>query len=340
MGVLDNEGLAHFWGKVRAALAGKQDTITAGDGVSQVGSTISVTTPVRGIVTQAEFDALPEERRNKGLYVIPGDDSGDCPGGASGQTETHMVIFQESGIFDPAEYGLEAGDLVKITAVAGGQGGAGTSSGRQGASAGTGAGGVNSSLVIATVGENGTLRAGGLGGIANTQYAESGGGGGGGGYGGGGGGGSGVSNFRYAGGGGAAGAVEHKTVALADSNPIPVTVGGGSGPTTFRTFDSSRPIKPTNLGGSSSFGTLLTASGLGTQGGLNGTASGNNAGDKAVNGGSGGINGSPGNDGGCGYIPGGGGGGGGYVIPNSALHTKIIGNFAPGRGVVVVEWEK
>lgn len=82
MGVLDNEGLAHFWGKVKDALSGKQDTITAGDGVSQTGSTISVTTPVRGIVTQAEFDALPEERRNKGLYVIPGGGSGGSGGSA------------------------------------------------------------------------------------------------------------------------------------------------------------------------------------------------------------------------------------------------------------------
>ena len=81
MGFLDNEGLAHFWGKVKDALSGKQDTITAGDGVSQAGSTISVTTPVRGVVTQAEFDALPEERRNKGLYVIPGG-SGTSGGGS------------------------------------------------------------------------------------------------------------------------------------------------------------------------------------------------------------------------------------------------------------------
>ena len=81
MGFLDNEGLAHFWGKVKDALSGKQDTITAGDGVSQAGSTISITTPVRGVVTQAEFDALPEERRNKGLYVIPGG-SGTSGGGS------------------------------------------------------------------------------------------------------------------------------------------------------------------------------------------------------------------------------------------------------------------
>lgn len=32
----------------------------------------SVTTPVKSILTQEEFDALPEEERNKGLYIIKG----------------------------------------------------------------------------------------------------------------------------------------------------------------------------------------------------------------------------------------------------------------------------
>lgn len=42
---------------------------------------LGVTTPIQGIKTQAEFDALPEEQQNKGLYVISdGESSG---GGAS-----------------------------------------------------------------------------------------------------------------------------------------------------------------------------------------------------------------------------------------------------------------
>lgn len=83
MGVLDNAGLAHFWGKVKDALSGKQDTITAGDGLRKEGDTLSVTTPTRGVVTQAEFDALPEEQRNKGLYVIS--DGGSGGGGPCGE---------------------------------------------------------------------------------------------------------------------------------------------------------------------------------------------------------------------------------------------------------------
>lgn len=89
MGVLDNEGLAHFWGKVKDALSGKQDTITAGDGVSQTGSTISVTTPVCGVVTQAEFDALPQKQRNKGLYVIS--DGGEGGGGSGSAEEIYST---------------------------------------------------------------------------------------------------------------------------------------------------------------------------------------------------------------------------------------------------------
>lgn len=56
--------------------------LIVGDGLSKEGDTLSVTTPVQGIVTQAEFDALPEAQQSKGLYVISdGGDGGD--GGAS-----------------------------------------------------------------------------------------------------------------------------------------------------------------------------------------------------------------------------------------------------------------
>lgn len=81
MGYLDNAGLTYFWGKVKSALAGKQDVIAVGDGLSKEGETLSVTTPVRSIVTQAEFDALPEAQRDKGLYVISDGGSGEGGGG-------------------------------------------------------------------------------------------------------------------------------------------------------------------------------------------------------------------------------------------------------------------
>lgn len=67
--------------------AGSGADLTAGDGVSIQDGEIRVSTPVRGIVTQAEFDALPEERQNSGLFVISDGKDGDGSGGeSSGET--------------------------------------------------------------------------------------------------------------------------------------------------------------------------------------------------------------------------------------------------------------
>ena len=48
-------------------------------------SVLGVTTPVNTILTQTEYDALPEAQRNKGMYVIPeeGDSGGSSGGGAT-----------------------------------------------------------------------------------------------------------------------------------------------------------------------------------------------------------------------------------------------------------------
>jgi len=63
-------------------------TYTPGDGISIQDDTISVDTPVRGIVTQAEFDALAAEQQNKGLYVIDDGKSG-------GSTSCEEIYFTE-----------------------------------------------------------------------------------------------------------------------------------------------------------------------------------------------------------------------------------------------------
>lgn len=47
------------------------DTLVDNDGV------VDVKTPVKGIMTQDEFDALPEDQRNHGVYFIPGNESGE-----------------------------------------------------------------------------------------------------------------------------------------------------------------------------------------------------------------------------------------------------------------------
>lgn len=74
-----------------AALAGKQDTITPGDGLSKEGNTLSVDNPVRGIYTQAEFDALTEEQKASGTYFVDEGQNGGCFGGNSYSTKEVII---------------------------------------------------------------------------------------------------------------------------------------------------------------------------------------------------------------------------------------------------------
>lgn len=73
--------------------AGSGADFTAGDGITIEDDTISVTTPTRGILTQAEFDALPESERNKGLYVV--DDGQSSGGGTTGGTSLDIYSTEE-----------------------------------------------------------------------------------------------------------------------------------------------------------------------------------------------------------------------------------------------------
>lgn len=59
--------------------AGSGSDITPGDGLSKEGDTLNVDNPVRGIMTQAEFDALPEVQKASGTYFVD-----DGQGGGSG----------------------------------------------------------------------------------------------------------------------------------------------------------------------------------------------------------------------------------------------------------------
>lgn len=75
--------------------AGADAAYIPGDGIeiteTEAGPEIGLTTPTRGIVTQEEFDALPEAERNKGLYVIPGGESGGSSGGEVYSTEEQVI---------------------------------------------------------------------------------------------------------------------------------------------------------------------------------------------------------------------------------------------------------
>lgn len=61
------------------------DTLTLSDG------TLGVTTPVQGVYTQAEFDALPEAQKNKGLYVISDGENGGSNAGEIYSTEETVI---------------------------------------------------------------------------------------------------------------------------------------------------------------------------------------------------------------------------------------------------------
>lgn len=62
--------------------------LTFGDGLTKDGDEVTVTTPVNGIVTQQEFDALTEEQKNTGMYVVKedgNDTEGDDSSGGRGE---------------------------------------------------------------------------------------------------------------------------------------------------------------------------------------------------------------------------------------------------------------
>lgn len=63
--------------------------LTAGDGLTITGGVASVDTPVRSILTQAEFDALPEAEQNSGVYFI----SGEVDGGDSGGSDESLDVY-------------------------------------------------------------------------------------------------------------------------------------------------------------------------------------------------------------------------------------------------------
>lgn len=241
----------------------------------------------------------------------------------------HMVIFQESGMFNPADYGLEVGDIVSVTVVGGG-----------------GGGGVNYSSSSQQRVAGGDAGKNGRGPGPPGEGGE--------GYGSGGGGAAGSQGLSGAGGGGS-GYVVHLVLKIDSLSPVPVTVGT---PGIGSIFENSSLVEGSN-GGSSSFGTFATANGgelaptsiskYNQPSGGNGWAKGGHGGNLFTNGpdlaagGMGGRNGSNGADaqsGRYGSTNGGagGGGGGGYIIPFSALEVETIGELVPGKGVVVVYW--
>lgn len=68
---LDYTGLTKFWEKVKYEISRKQNVISFGDGVTVSENMVSVTTPVKE-VTKEQYDAMSEQDKNSGLYVVTG----------------------------------------------------------------------------------------------------------------------------------------------------------------------------------------------------------------------------------------------------------------------------
>jgi hypothetical protein len=88
-------GVTHA--ELEEAMSGKQDVITSGDGLEKEGSTLRVSSPVQGVISQEAYDALPEEEQNKGLYIV----SGQRPGMRIYADGTMVEVLGERGPAGP-----------------------------------------------------------------------------------------------------------------------------------------------------------------------------------------------------------------------------------------------
>lgn len=217
-----------------------------------------------------------------------------------------MQIFESSGVFSPADWGLKAGDMLQIVCVGGG-GGGGASAYQNGGDGGKGGGGA--------------------GGASGGGYGA-------------GGGGAGGNAQRNGGGGGGGGAIVLATVRLTSGEDIPVTVGAaGKGGEKPKNGTGAYGTAGT-AGESSSFGSFVTAPG--GEGGLSGTAPEGGSGGSGNDGGRGGKGDSAsygaGGGGGGGYVPGnplrgGTGGSGGVGFQTLGTNDFItLGHSGTGHG--------
>lgn len=78
---LDLSGLKKYTKKLLKAIQDAVVIYVAGDGVSIEDETINVDNPMRGIYTQAQFDALSDDEKIKGTYLIK--DTNVISGGSS-----------------------------------------------------------------------------------------------------------------------------------------------------------------------------------------------------------------------------------------------------------------
>lgn len=66
----DDSELFTTWSYSQNGSGGGGSSYTFADGLTETNGVVSVTTPIKGVMTQSEFDALPAEQQSKGMYVI------------------------------------------------------------------------------------------------------------------------------------------------------------------------------------------------------------------------------------------------------------------------------
>jgi len=81
--------------------AGSGSDLTPGDGLSKTGDVLNIDNPVRGIMTQAEYDALTEEQRAKGTYFVDDGQNGSISGGSAGEVYDEQERVIGSWFGDP-----------------------------------------------------------------------------------------------------------------------------------------------------------------------------------------------------------------------------------------------
>lgn len=87
--------------EIKTSLATKQDILNFGYGINKTENTVTLDNPVRGIMTQAEYDALTEEQRAKGTYFVDDGQNESISGGSAGEVYDEQERVIGSWFGDP-----------------------------------------------------------------------------------------------------------------------------------------------------------------------------------------------------------------------------------------------
>lgn len=103
---LDEAGVRALVSAIKPYITVKMDQFSVDNTLSLLEKQLSVETPVRRILTQAEYDALPQEEQTRGLYIISdGEDTGgggESPGPSNyDRNPTHILWLESTTLSDP-----------------------------------------------------------------------------------------------------------------------------------------------------------------------------------------------------------------------------------------------